>query len=69
MSRGASWVAPSITGADKIYRDYYSVLRPRIEHKPSYYWHKNCWTTFMDDPAALDLIDWIGEDKMMWSID
>ena len=66
---GASWVAPSITGADKIYRDYISALRPRIEHKPSYYWHKNCWTTFMDDPVALDLIDWIGEDKMMWSID
>jgi len=66
---GASWAAPSIANADKIYRDYAAVLRPKLEHKPSYYWHRNCWTTFMDDPVALDLIDWIGADKMMWSID
>jgi predicted TIM-barrel fold metal-dependent hydrolase len=66
---GAAWVAPTISGADKIYRDYATAIRPKIEHAPSYYWHKNCWTTFMDDPVALDLVDWIGEDKMMWSID
>jgi len=23
----------------------------------------------MDDPVALDLLDWIGVDKLMWSVD
>lgn len=66
---GASWVAPTLAGSDKIYRDYITAIRPKIEHKPSHYWHQNCWTTFMDDPVALDLVDWIGEDKLMWSVD
>ena len=66
---GSSWAASTITGADKIYRDYATALTPKLEHAPSYYWHRNCWTTFMDDPVVMDVIDWIGEDKVMWSID
>jgi predicted TIM-barrel fold metal-dependent hydrolase len=66
---GASWVAPCITNADKVARDYATELRPRIAHKPSWYWHNHCYTTFMEDPVALDNVAWIGADRMMWSVD
>ena len=36
---------------------------------PSFYWHRNCYATFMDDPLALRLVDVIGADRIMWSID
>ena len=66
---GAGWVAATLMGADKVYRDYGDVLKPQIRHKPSYYWHRNCWATFMDDPVALKMLDEIGADRIMWSVD
>jgi predicted TIM-barrel fold metal-dependent hydrolase len=66
---GAGWAGASVMGADKVYRDYASVLRPRLAHPPSYYWRRNFWTTFMDDKVALELVDRIGADKIMWSVD
>ena len=66
---GASWVAPCLANADKVARDYASVLRPRLAHEPSWYWHNHCYATFMDDPVALENIDRIGADRIMWSVD
>lgn len=66
---GAGWVAATIQGADKIYRDYATELRPKLSHPPSHYWQRQCYATFMDDGVALDMIDRIGADKIMWSVD
>lgn len=66
---GATWVADAIVSMDKITRSYYSILKPRLPEMPSFYWHRNCYATFMDDPLALRLADVIGADRIMWSID
>ena len=66
---GATWVADTIVSMDKITRSYYSILKPRLPQMPSFYWHRNCYATFMDDPLALRLVDVIGADRIMWSID
>lgn len=66
---GASWAAATIANADKIARDYATALRPKLAHEPSWYWRNNCYTTFMEDQVALELVDRIGADKMMWSVD
>jgi predicted TIM-barrel fold metal-dependent hydrolase len=66
---GATWVADAIVSMDKIVRSYHSILRPRLAEMPSFYWRRNCYATFMDDPVALRLTDIIGADRMMWSID
>ena len=36
---------------------------------PSFYWQRQCYATFMDDPIAMQLIDRIGVDTVMWSLD
>ncbi|MEO6717700.1 MAG: amidohydrolase family protein [Novosphingobium sp.] len=66
---GATWVADAIVSMDKITRSYHSILKPRLAEMPSFYWRRNCFATFMDDPLALRLVDVIGADNMMWSID
>jgi predicted TIM-barrel fold metal-dependent hydrolase len=54
---------------DKITRSYYSILKPKLAELPSFYWKRNCYATFMDDPIALRLVDIIGADRIMWSLD
>lgn len=66
---GAGWVASTLENADKVARDYATELRPRIAHAPSWYWHNNCYATFMQDDVALENIDRIGADRVMWSVD
>src|SRR5262249_46935076 len=46
-----------------------SLLDPKIEHHPHYYWERNCYATFMWDPIGLRLLDEIGADRVMWSSD
>jgi predicted TIM-barrel fold metal-dependent hydrolase len=66
---GAGWVADAILGMDKVCREYYTQLSPKLEHLPSFYWKRQCHATFMDDPVALLLHEIIGADNMMWSLD
>ncbi len=66
---GATWVADTITGMDRVARCYHSILKPRLPQLPSYYWKRNCYATFMDDPIAMRLLDIIGADRVMWSLD
>lgn len=66
---GASWAASAIDDADKIWRAWGPDLTPRLSHAPSYYWKRQCYTTFMDDPSAILLADRIGLDNILWSLD
>jgi predicted TIM-barrel fold metal-dependent hydrolase len=66
---GIAWVADAIYNLDKVCRAYYSLLKPKIEHLPSYYWRKNCLATFMDDPVGIEAMHRIGANNAMWSID
>lgn len=36
---------------------------------PSEYWRRQCKSTFQIDKFGVDLIDWLGEDNMMWGND
>src|SRR5262249_10297934 len=66
---GASWAASAIDDADRIYKVYEPDMRPKLAHLPSYYWHRQCYATFMDDPSAIRLADKIGHDNIIWSVD
>lgn len=37
--------------------------------RPTDYWLRNCYATFMHDPAGLALLDRIGARRVMWSSD
>ena len=66
---GIAWAADAIYVMDKIFRSYYSILKPKLPEMPSFYWKRNCLATFMDDPVGIDLMHRIGADNAMWSID
>jgi predicted TIM-barrel fold metal-dependent hydrolase len=64
-----NWIPGALQSATTIYESYRDSLEPQIEHHPRYYWHKHCYATFTHDPAGLRLLDVIGADRVMWSVD
>ncbi len=66
---GISWVPAALFDADKQYRAYATEVRPKLARLPSYYWHRQCHATFMNDPAGIKLTDDIGHEHMLWSTD
>jgi predicted TIM-barrel fold metal-dependent hydrolase len=66
---GISWVPSALYDADKTYREFETEMRPKLAQLPSYYWHRQCYATFMDDPSGIKLIDDIGYEHVMWSAD
>jgi predicted TIM-barrel fold metal-dependent hydrolase len=64
-----NWV-PGLLQDAEMFADCLSAFAdPKINHRPSYYWHKNCWTTFTMDPVGMRLLDMIGPERTMWSTD
>jgi predicted TIM-barrel fold metal-dependent hydrolase len=66
---GISWVASALQDADMIYESYPTLMKPKLAMKPSRYWFKHCYATFMSDAAGLQLLNRIGADRVMWSTD
>lgn len=40
-----------------------------LELRPSEYFHRQGWATFIEDRVAIDMLDYIGVDRLMWSND
>ena len=66
---GATWVAQALSDMDYIVRTYHGDLRPKLGHMPSEYWNRQCYTSFIVDPPAMELVDRIGAHTMMWGSD
>lgn len=66
---GIAWVPETIQSMDKVYRSYYTIIKPKLEHLPSVYWKRQCYATFMDDPVGIELIRHMGVHTAMWSVD
>ncbi len=63
------WIPGALQDADMIHESFPTHVQPRLPHPPSYYWRKNCYATFMQDPAGMEMINRIGADRAMWSSD
>ncbi len=66
---GIAWVPSALYEADKIYTAFESEMTPRLAHRPSDYWFRQCYATFMDDPPGLRQLDLIGAERVMWTYD
>lgn len=64
-----NWVPGALQTASMIYECFQELIDPKIKHHPRHYWHNNCYTTFMHDPAGLRMLDVVGADRVMWSSD
>lgn len=69
VESGLHWVPGALQEADMIYESFPSHVRPKLSNLPSHYWFKNCWATFMVDPAGIEMIHRIGADRALWSSD
>ncbi|MGH2633074.1 MAG: amidohydrolase family protein [Tepidiformaceae bacterium] len=69
VESGLHWVPGALQEADMIFESFPNHIRPQLSHSPSYYWYKNCWATFMVDPAGLEMLHRIGPERCMWSSD
>jgi predicted TIM-barrel fold metal-dependent hydrolase len=66
---GINWVAGALQDAELTYGAHREIYDWQPAHKPSYYWHNNCYATFQSDSVGLDMIDRIGADRVMWAQD
>lgn len=66
---GISWIPATLFDADKQYKAFSTEVRPKLAELPSYYWFRQCYSTFMNDPSGVKLADDIGIGHMLWSID
>lgn len=67
---GIAWVPPALQDAEMIFDTYGNGdLLHRMEHRPSHYWHNNCYATFQFDPLGLQQLDYIGAGRVMWGSD
>jgi predicted TIM-barrel fold metal-dependent hydrolase len=66
---GINWVAGALQDAELTYDVHRGMFDPQLRHRPSYYWHNNCYATFQTDTVGLRLLDSIGADRVMWAQD
>ena len=66
---GINWAAGAIQDAEMFSNHHGLLFESLPKHRPSYYWHKNCYTTFQDDPVGMRLLDIVGADRVMWAVD
>jgi predicted TIM-barrel fold metal-dependent hydrolase len=67
---GLAWVPAAVQDAEVLFDTFGNgdIIEP-LEHRPSHYWHTNCYATFQNDPIGLRLLDIIGPDRAMWATD
>ncbi len=66
---GINWVAGALQDAELTYGAHREIYDWKMEHRPSHYWHNNCYATFQTDPIGLELLEHIGADRVMWAQD
>lgn len=66
---GVAWVASALQDAEMIFNTHGLLFDSLPEHRPSYYWHRNCYATFMADMVGLRNLDIIGADRTLWAAD
>lgn len=64
----AGWLAWALSMMDRMHRRRHYGLR-RLQLKPSEYFRRQGYITFSDDEVAMQLVDLVGADRMMWSND
>lgn len=68
VEAGINWVSGTLQDAEMIYDTFQGALDP-LKHRPSHYWHNNCYGVLQNDRLGLEQLDIIGVDRVMWAND
>ena len=66
---GLHWIPGLLQDAELMMDQFEELLDPRIALRPTDYWRRNCYATFMADSLGLKLLDYIGADRELWAAD
>jgi len=66
---GIGWMAAMLRFMDHWWEDHRKWLQPKLDEKPSYYFHRQVWATFEDDRAGMQTRDLLNVDHLMWGSD
>ncbi len=66
---GINWVAGFLQDAELYYGTYGDVAGEKPKHNPTHYWRRHCYATFQMDKVGLELLRYIGADRVMWGSD
>jgi hypothetical protein len=70
VESGIGWVPWVLDSMDYASRAHHMWVRPVIPELPSSYYRRNCFSTFVDDPAGLALMERYDlVDNFLWSND
>ena len=64
-----AWVPHLLERADKYYRRFKQAYGSALSLKPSEYFKRQVYATFIDDPMGLKTYHLVGPDNFMWSTD
>jgi predicted TIM-barrel fold metal-dependent hydrolase len=64
----AGWIPWALQALDTMQRRR-RFGRVSLELRPSEYFHRQGWATFLEDSVAIELLERIGADRLMWSND
>ncbi|MGE0775272.1 MAG: amidohydrolase family protein [Sphingomonadaceae bacterium] len=64
-----NWVPGAIQDAEMMFNSHALMYEKRPKHRPTHYWFNNCYATFIADIVGLKMIDMIGRDRVMFSMD
>jgi predicted TIM-barrel fold metal-dependent hydrolase len=67
---GIAWIAPALQDAEMVFDSFGNDdLVEHLNHRPSHYWHNNCYATFQNDLLGLGQLDHLGAGRVMWASD
>lgn len=66
---GIGWIASLLGFMDHWWTDHRQWMEPRLDEKPSTYFHRQFWATFEDDRAGLLTRELLNVDHLMWGAD
>jgi predicted TIM-barrel fold metal-dependent hydrolase len=66
---GLSWVPAALQDAEMVFDSFNNLLDYTPRLRPTEYWQRSCFATFMHDPLGLEMIDYIGHDNILWAHD
>src|SRR5207302_11447103 len=59
----------ALQDAEHIMASFQNLANLKGQHEPTYYWDEHMFASFMVDPLGLELVDYIGVERVMWSTD
>lgn len=69
VEAGINWIPGMLQDAEMINDAFGDDRSIKLEARPTDYWNRNCYATFMRDKIGLDMLDYVGIDNLMWAQD